>query len=44
MLLSDCTICEALILLDMMKALKTALREHREKCIDSDASDFTFLL
>ena len=44
LLLSDCTICEALILLDMMKALKTALREHREKCIDSDASDFTFLL
>ena len=44
LLLSDCTICEALILLDMMKALKTALREHREKCIDSDASDSTFLL
>lgn len=44
LLLSDCTICEALILLDMMKALKAALREHREKCIDSDASDFTFLL
>ena len=35
---------EEIILLDMMKALKTALREHREKCIDSDASDFTFLL
>ena len=44
LLLSDCTICEALILLDMMKALKTALREQREKCIDSDASDFTFLI
>ena len=44
LLLSDCTICEALILLDMMKALKTALREHREKCNDSEASDFTFLL
>lgn len=43
LLLSDCTVYEVLILLDMMKTLKAALREHQEKSSDQDGSDFTFL-
>lgn len=43
LLLSDCSVYEALILLDMVKALKVALREHQEKRSGQDVSDFTFL-
>ena len=40
LLLSDCSTCEMLILMDVLKALKTSLKAHQRQCSKPDNFDF----